>query len=511
MATIFLNNATYYMNGVGGVSSVIGNDWNKRTASSVPRIARYIIEAPSTGASKLAITMYTGGKGDGSHIPLRFFIGTDPESHANATHNSEATGTLTLGSDWLTFTGEADVLLLPGKTYYLWIFPGSDTYGWYWATRSGYASALTTSGAAMSDISAGDGILGKEHTISLTRYSDKFDNRITAECGDNRITISDGTTEDSVVWVPPVSWASQNPTGDSVLAKIICTTYDGDIEIGKTFQNVLFSIPESVRPTVSIVLSDQKGYAGKYGGYVQNKSVLSILATALGAYGSEIKECRIKCGEKETSGFSASFDLPAAGSVPISVSVTDTRGRTAESHSVVYVVAYSAPTVSIVDRYRSDESGNQVDDGSYAAVVFKANISPIYNRNSANYAVKFRVKGRTVWEVIDANAYSGEYAPDNAVCIIPVNPDYAYEVCVEAKDNLSTVESLYRVVQVAFYGFSYNKHTKAVGIGQKATAHGTCAFGIPAKFNAGINVDGKTLIFAYNESIGGYVLMEAEG
>jgi hypothetical protein len=499
------------MNGVGGVSPVIGNDWDNRTASSVPRIARYIIDAPSTGASKLAITLYTGGKGSGSHIPLRFFIGTDPESHINANQSSESTGELTLESDWLTLAAEADALLLPGKTYYLWIFPGSDTFGWYWATRRGYASALTTYGAAMSDISAGDGILGEDHTISITRYSEKFLNRITAECDDNQITISDGTAENSVAWVPPVSWASQNPTGDSVLAKITCTTYDGDIEIGKTFQNVSFSIPKSVRPTVSFVLSDPKGYAGRYGGYVQNKSEVLVSANAFGSYGSEIKECRIKCGEKETSGFSASFNLPTAGSIPISVKVTDTRGRTAESASAVYVVAYSAPTVTIVDRYRSDENGNQVDDGSYAAVVFKANISPIYNRNSAKYAVKYRVKGRTTWEVVDADSYDGEYAPDNAVCIIPVNPDYAYEVCVEAKDNLSTVESLYRMVQVAFYGFSYNKHTKAVGIGQKATESGVCGFGIPAKFNAGVNVDGKNLIFTYNESIGGYVLMETEG
>lgn len=505
MATIFLTESLFYKNGESGVSRVIGFEDKAR------RVARFTIESPSTGATKFDITLYTGGRGAGSHIPLRFFIGTDPESHANAGADYEYTGELTRSSDGITFTGSASYLLIPATRYYLWIFPGEDTFGWYWATRNGFTSSITTAGAAMSDVSAVDGTLGEDHKISLTRYSDKFTSRITVECGDNEVVVSTGTSGDSVVWTPPVSWASQNPDGVTVIAKITCVTYDGNIEIGKTFQNVLFSIPESVRPTVSFVLSDPKGYAGRYGGYVQNKSEVLVSATALGAYGSEIKECRIKFGEKEIYGFSASFDLPTAGNAPISVSVTDTRGRTAESNSAVYVVAYSAPTVSIVDRYRSDESGNQVDDGSYAAVVFKANISPIYNRNSANYAVKFRVKGRTVWEVIDANAYSGEYAPDNAVCIIPANPDYAYEVCVEAKDNLSTVESLYRVVQVAFYGFSYNKHTKSVGIGQKATAPGACAFGIPAKFNAGINVDGKTLIFAYNESIGGYVLMEAEG
>lgn len=508
MATIFLTESLFYRGGRPGVTQIVGNDTGTNEGR---RVARYTFTAPGNGANREALTFHVAGLSGGSHIPIRFYIGDDPNSHANAGPGYQYTGEITISSDLLLATGESNAVLLPGKIYYLWVFPGSDGFGYYAWSRINYVSTITATGAAMSGISAGDGILGEDHKISITRYSDKFTNRITVECGDKEVSVSEGTTEDSIAWVPPVSWASQNPAGVTVLAKITCATYDGDTEIGKTFQNISFSIPESVRPTVSFVLSDSKGYVGRYGGYVQNKSEVLVNATALGAYGSEIKECRIKCGEKEISGFSASFDLPAAGNIPVSVSVTDTRGRTADSVSMVYVVAYSAPTVTIVDRYRSDANGNQVDDGSYAAVVFKANISPIYNRNSAKYAVKYRVRGRTTWEVVDADSYDGEYAPDNAVCIIPVNPDYAYEVCVEAKDNLSAVESLYRVVQVAFYGFSYNKHTKAVGIGQKATESGVCGFGIPAKFNAGVNVGGKTLTFAYNESIGGYVLMETEG
>ena len=77
-----------------------------------------------------------------------------------------------------------------------------------------------------------------------------------------------------------------------------------------------------------------------------------------------------------------------------------------------------------------------------------------------------------------------------------------------ATDDFSSVESIYRTVQVAFFLISTHKATKAVGIGQKATEEGLCAFGIPAKFNAGICSDDKILILSYNESVGGYVLVE---
>lgn len=42
-------------------------------------------------------------------------------------------------------TGSASILLQPNTTYYVWVFPGSTTYGWwYWCNTM----TLTTSGGA---------------------------------------------------------------------------------------------------------------------------------------------------------------------------------------------------------------------------------------------------------------------------------------------------------------------------------------------------------------------------
>lgn len=146
MAVIELTDVLFYKNGDsdnGEVSGVVGYEDSSR------RVARYTFTAPDTGAQRVKLTFQTSGRGAGSHIPIRYYIGTDPESHVNAGAESEYTGELTLDTvDYVVFSGSADILLLPGVTYYLWVFPGKDIFGWYWWSRSGYTSTAETEGAA---------------------------------------------------------------------------------------------------------------------------------------------------------------------------------------------------------------------------------------------------------------------------------------------------------------------------------------------------------------------------
>lgn len=134
-------NVTFYKNGNAGASRVVGYE------SQANRVARYSFVTPAEGGSHVDIVYYSNGLGGGSKIPVRFFIGTDPNSHANAGAGSSHTGELTLGSDGETFTWSGDLLLLPNTTYYIWFFPGSTAYGYYSWYGSG-TSTLTTSGGA---------------------------------------------------------------------------------------------------------------------------------------------------------------------------------------------------------------------------------------------------------------------------------------------------------------------------------------------------------------------------
>ena len=135
MTTIELKDPYFYKDGKGGVSGVVGYE------SRTHRVARCIIQAPQEGAYGVTLTIQTSyleGGENATAIPLRFFIGTEPESHANAGPDSVFHGEMTRYTDnnKPIFTGSADIVLLPNQTYYVWIFPGEDKFGWYfWETN----------------------------------------------------------------------------------------------------------------------------------------------------------------------------------------------------------------------------------------------------------------------------------------------------------------------------------------------------------------------------------------
>lgn len=135
MAAITLSNPVYYSGGASGATAIIGVDGTNN------RVVRFTLTSPATGASSVSLSI-TGLQFGMGTIPttLRFYIGTEAESHKNAGASSTYTGTLNIDTSTNTsFSGTADFLLLPNKTYYLFIFPSTTTGGWF------YASAATFS------------------------------------------------------------------------------------------------------------------------------------------------------------------------------------------------------------------------------------------------------------------------------------------------------------------------------------------------------------------------------
>lgn len=176
MATINLSEPIFYKAGESGASKIVGYE------SSSRRVARYMFTAPSTGAKGVSLKLYTAGRYSGSHIPIRYYIGTSATSHANAGAESEYTGELTLStSDYITFTGSASILLLPNTTYYLWIFPGEDTWGTYQWENANNASNIETSGSTTYVLSISQGTGSK---ITVKRNGTALSNGATITYGD---------------------------------------------------------------------------------------------------------------------------------------------------------------------------------------------------------------------------------------------------------------------------------------------------------------------------------------
>lgn len=161
MAVISLSNLTFFENGSAPASSeVVGYENSKN------RVARYKFKAPAEGANHLKFTIANISKQNGFdkvdvYKSLRFYIGTSSTDHANAGTNSSYTGSVKLtkvSGDYYSATGDVDILLLPNTTYYLWIFPSTAVWGWFfWYPDT---ETVTVTGAAgVVEIDTGSGFV----------------------------------------------------------------------------------------------------------------------------------------------------------------------------------------------------------------------------------------------------------------------------------------------------------------------------------------------------------------
>ena len=144
MATITLSDVKYYRSSAEWHYSHIGNAWE--SGAACPSTARYTFTAPNVGASSVSFSLKKWYLQTGNYNALRFFIGTSATSHMNADSTYEYTGDLTVDTTNTIISGSANILLIPGKTYYLWVFPSEAKYGIYGCENA--VATLETSGAA---------------------------------------------------------------------------------------------------------------------------------------------------------------------------------------------------------------------------------------------------------------------------------------------------------------------------------------------------------------------------
>lgn len=311
-------------------------------------------------------------------------------------------------------------------------------------TLSGkYVSSVSTSGTATltkiaraSSLSASNGTLGTEQTLSVTRQSSSFTHTITYTCGSASGTIVSKSSSTSIAWTPPLSLAQQNKTGTSVTVKLTITTYNGDSKVGSSAtKTITCSIPSSVKPTVSISVSDPNGYASTYGGYVKGKSKIKVAITASGSQGSTIKSYSTSANGSTYTGSTVTTDVvKSTGTLTIKTTVTDSRGRTASATKAITALAYSDPKISAMTVYRSDSSGNSNKSGAYLTVKFTAAVTSLSSKNTAKYVVKYKKVSDSSYTSATLSSYANNYSPSDAKYTFAADTDSSYNVVLTVTD-----------------------------------------------------------------------------
>lgn len=338
--------------------------------------------------------------------------------------------------------------------------------------------------------------LGEPVTIYTNRQSSAATHTLSYSFGETSGTIA-ANVGDSAVWTPPLSLASQIPSATGGTCTIICTTYYGNAAVGSRASYLTLSVPASVVPTISNVsiAETTPNVAAQFGGYVRSKSKLAVSITAAGAQGSTISIYRsVLEGTAYTQSSFTTNTLNTAGSQSLSISVTDSRGRTATTSRTITVLDWRAPALTrfTAERCNADGSAPQTD-GNRVRVNIAASVSPVGNKNTMSCKVYYKLSTATAW-TLASTLTPVNYAVNSNNLLLPptFNVLNSYDLKVEVRDYFGTVAQQVSIgtkkVMMDFY-----RDGTGVAFGKVAETSGRVEFGWPVKLSSPLPVsDGGT-------------------
>lgn len=239
----------------------------------------------------------------------------------------------------------------------------------------------------------------------------------------------------------------------------------GNGYIGESFRNLTVSVHSSVTPSITsrTVSEYVNGLNAQFGAYVQNKSRLSLAMNASAGYGASVRSYRIVAnGTTYTTRTATTGELKNSGSQTITFEVTDSRGRKATVTNTINVMAYSPPRINSLTAERANSSGTINDEGTHALIKYNVAISPVGNKNTKSFILRYRHNGTDSWQSITLD--NANYSYNTSRVIGPLNVDYAFDVQLVVKDYFDEI-FLTEIVQSTFtlINFAANKRGLAFG------------------------------------------------
>ena len=337
-------------------------------------------------------------------------------------------------------------------------------------------------------VSAASASLDSALTISTNRSNKAATHTLSYRFG-NASGLIGSDVGDAVSWTPPLSLASEIPSATSGVCTITCNSFINGKMTGSRTCTVTLTVPLTVVPVISsVILQDtNETVAAKIGAFVKSLSTLSVAITAEGIYGSSISSYRttLDGATYTAASFTAGKKLSAAGDMTLTVSVTDSRGRTATYTSTIQVLDYAIPSIRrfSVERCNADGSSAQVD-GTKARFSFQGSVSPLNNKNSFSCVVYYKLKNAEAWtQAYAVNAASYTLAISNQLLSQTYDALSSYDVKIRLADYFQEAE---QAVSIGTKGviLDFLADGTGVGIGKVAETSRYIECGWPLKLSS---------------------------
>ena len=356
-------------------------------------------------------------------------------------------------------------------------------------------------------LSAGDATIGQTGTLTVTKPGNGYTFRFaysfggaSAVLGSASVRRVSNTAGKAVYqWTAPAALAEQIPNALWGVGTMTMSIYDGGDLIGSVQAPFTAYVPESMRPTATLQVTviNDNAVVKSWGLCVQGLSRLQYTVKAAGTGGATVKACRFTfAGQSMTGTSGVTALIGSAGSIKPSVTVTDSRGRTATvTGSAVKVYAYHQPVISASGVTRCDADGAAADDGAYLRVRGQVSCAAVEGRNTVRLQARYRPMGGS-WSGYTTLSSGVEKVLGGGLAATA-----SYEVELSAADTVGSV----RTVRYTAATSQVTLHLRSGGKGAAFGKYGEkealeCAW--PAVFYGDMEVSGSL-------TVGGLTLADA--
>ncbi len=363
-------------------------------------------------------------------------------------------------------------------------------YGNVTASGSGVFNTIARA-STISSVTSSVSVTGSNAvTVSITRAASSFTHTVVFSFGTYSNTQTGVGT--SASYTIPQSWLNAIPNATSGTAKVTVTTYSGSTKIGSAVsKNFTLTVPSTVVPTISAVsLSEAvSGLAAQFGSYVQGKSKIAVKITAAGALSSTIKSYKttIQGANFTAASFTSGF-LTKSGTSTVTITVTDSRGRTASTTRSITVIAYAAPKITSFQGFRCLQNGSENYEGTYLNAAVNFTIASVGSKNTASYTLEYKPQSAGTWTALTSGAvYALNQNIISASGLFSV--DSSYDIRLSVTDFFGTVRSTFEI-PTAFTLLDFNASGKGLAFGKVSEMVEGVEFGIQTYFDKAPIING---------------------
>lgn len=260
-------------------------------------------------------------------------------------------------------------------------------------------------------------------TVTINAKNTAYNHTVTVAMGSSysqTFTVAAGVK--TLAFTIPYNWLNGIPAQlSSNSTNIILSTYNGSTLVGTASLPNGFTVmcPADVVPTISSVT--RTGNNLRDGTYVQGKSSVTIKTVAGGSYGSKIVSysCTVD-GVKYTQSEFTTAALKTAGSYTITVTVTDSRGRTASKSATAFTVYEYKPP------YITSFTAERQTDGTTVKATLVGGVSSLNGKNGKAFTVT--LNGQTL------SVSSSSFVVDGSVTFTNVDTDSTFVATAKVAD-----------------------------------------------------------------------------